>query len=225
MNAAVQNGFPLDLLGILAAGEHLERLATTGARPLFLGEIVNRFLRRKVATTSSAIALRTWLFASSASWLAARLGHICSVGVVIHGGSRMVLVGLRLGALLGLSPEDLPLEPSDPRQRFLKLAGQLGDLGLLLANDLLEALSLVLPSCFPLGSTSMQRPPVVCLLAEFDLPATDFGILNEHAGMVRTPALCVQPPQQNSRSAPETATGSLNVYATKSGWVFVSLCL
>jgi hypothetical protein len=195
MNTAVQVDFPLDLLGILGAGEHIEGLATTGTRTLFLREIVHRFLRRKVAATSSAIALRTRLFASFAWCLTARLGHFCGVGVVIHGGSRMALVGLRLGALLGLLPEDLPLEPSDPRQRLLKLVGQLGDLGLLPANDLLEALSPVLPSRFPFGGSGMLSPPIVRLLAELDFNPTDFGILNEHASMLPTLAVCVQPPQ------------------------------
>jgi hypothetical protein len=212
MNAAVQNEFPLDLLGILGAGEHLEGLATMGARTLLLGEIMNRFLRRKVAATSSAIALRTRLLASFASWLAARPGPICSVAVVIYDRRRIVLAGLRLWALLGLSPEDLPLEPSYPRQGLLELVGQFGDLGLLLANDLLEALSRVLPTRFPFGSTGMHGPPVVCLLAELDLQATDFGILKEHVRMMPTSAECVQPPQPNSRSVLETATGLLNVY-------------
>ena len=168
---------------------------------------MNHFLRGKLVATFSAIALRAWLLASFAPWLATRLGHIRRVGVVIHGGSRIVLVGLRLWALLGLSPEDLPLEPSHPCQGFLKLVSQLGDLGLLTANDLFEALSLVLPSRFPFGSTGMQRPPVVCLLAEFYFQATGFGILNKHAGMVRTSLVCVQPPQQNFRSAPKNDYG------------------
>ena len=77
---------------------------------------------------------------------------------------------------------------------------QLVDLGLLTANDLLETLSLVLPSRLPFGSTSVPRPPVVCLLAKLDLQATDFGILNKQASMVRASPVCVQPPQQNSRS-------------------------
>ena len=119
-----------------------------------------------------------------------------------------MLAGLRIGALLGLSPEDLSLEPSHPRQRFLKLAGQLGDLGLLPANDLLEALSLVLPSCFSLGSTGMQRPPVVCLLSKLDLQATDIGVPSEHASIVWILPVCVRPP----RGAPKTNMGSLNVY-------------
>jgi hypothetical protein len=59
------------------------------------------------------------------------------------------------GALLGLSSEDLPLKPSDSRQGLLKLVSQIGDLGLLTANDLFELLSLILPSRFPFGSTGM----------------------------------------------------------------------
>ncbi|MCK4659811.1 MAG: DUF86 domain-containing protein [Phycisphaerae bacterium] len=39
--------------------------------------------------------------------------------------------------LLGLSAEDLSLEPSDSRQGFLELVSQLGDLSLLTAYDLL----------------------------------------------------------------------------------------
>ena len=144
--------------------------------------------------------------------------------MVIHGGSRIGWVGLSFGALLGLSAEDLPLEPSDPRQGFLKLVGQLGDLGLLLANDLLKALSLILPGRFTLGSTSMQRPPVVRLLAEFDFQATDFGIPNDHADMVRTSPVCVQPPHQDSRNAPNTTTGLLNVYLGTPFFGLVTLC-
>ena len=109
-----------------------------------------------------------------------------------------MLAGVRLGALLGLSAEDLPLQPSYPRQGFLELVSQLGDLGLLTANDLFEPLSLAFESCFSFGSPGMLCPPVVGLLAKFDLQTTDFDILNEHAGMVRTSPVCVQPPSRNS---------------------------
>jgi len=200
MNAAVQDDFPLDLLGILSAGEHAQRSATVGTLSLVFGKIMNYFLHRKVLATFSPVALRTRLLASFASRLVARLGLIRRLGVVINGWSRIVLAGVRLGALLGLSAEDLFLEPGDSRLGRFEFSDELGDLGLLTANDLLELLSLVLESRFPLGSTGMQRPPVVCLLAEFDFQATDFGILNEHPSMVRTSPLCVQPPQQNPRS-------------------------
>ncbi len=66
-----------------------------------------------------------------------------------------MLAGVRLGALLGLSAEDLSLKPSDSRQGFLELVSQFGDLGLLTANDLFAALSLVLESRFPFGSPGM----------------------------------------------------------------------
>lgn len=64
-------------------------------------------------------------------------------------------VGVWCWALLELSAEDLPLKPSDSRQGFLKLVRQLGDLGLLTANDLLEALSLLLESRLSFGSPGM----------------------------------------------------------------------
>ena len=47
----------------------------------------------------------------------------------------------------------------------------------------------------------------MCLLAEFDFQTLDFGILNEHAGMVRILPVCVQPPRQNLRSVPEDDHG------------------
>jgi len=55
MNAAVQNDFPLDLLGILSAGEHPEGLATAGTLSLAFGKIVNHTLRGEVLATFSAI--------------------------------------------------------------------------------------------------------------------------------------------------------------------------
>jgi hypothetical protein len=115
MNAAVQNGFPLDLLGILGAGEHREGLATAGTLSLLLGEVVNDILRGEVLATFSPVAFGPRLLASFAWWLAVSLGRICSVALVTHGGSRIVWVGLKLGALLGLSAEDLSLEPSHSR--------------------------------------------------------------------------------------------------------------
>jgi len=69
MNTAVQDDFPLDLLGILGAGEHVERFAAAGTSPLVLREIVNHFLSRKLMATLSAITLRPRLFASLASSL------------------------------------------------------------------------------------------------------------------------------------------------------------
>ena len=125
-----------------------------------------------------------------------------------------MLAGVGFWALLGLASEDLLLKPSDSGLGGFEFSGQFGDLGLLTANDLFEAMSLILPDRFPLGSPGMHRPPVVRLLAEFDFQTTGFGIQNEHASMVCTSPVCVQPPKQNSRSDSETTMGSLNVY----GW-------
>jgi hypothetical protein len=83
MNATGQDDFPLDLLGILGAGERIERLTTAGTSPLIFRKIVNHFLSGKVLATFSAIALGTRLLASFASRLFAGLGLIRRVGVVI----------------------------------------------------------------------------------------------------------------------------------------------
>ena len=109
-----------------------------------------------------------------------------------------MLAGLRSGALLRLSPEDLPLEPGHPRQSCLEFVGQIGDLSLLLPNDMLQMLCLLLPGRFPHGSTSMQRSPVVRLLTKLDLQTTDFDILHEHADMVENSTVCVQLPRMES---------------------------
>jgi len=191
MNAAAQNDFPLDLLGILGFGESIEWLATARTLLLVFGEIVNRFLHGEVVATLSPVALGPWLLASFASWLAVRLGRICSIG--IKGPSQIVWAGVGLGALLGLSSEDLFLKPGDSRLGCFEFSSELGDLGLLTANDRLEPLSPLLPVCFPFRSPRMLSSPVMGLLAEFDLQALDFGILNEHAGMVRAPPVRVQP--------------------------------
>ena len=119
----------------------------------------------------SAIALGPRLFTLFASRLFAGLGLIRRVGIVIKSRNRTVCAGVEFWTLLGLSAEDLLLEPGYSRQGFLKLVSQLGDLGLLTANDLFEALSLVLESRFPFGSTGMLCPPVVCLPAELDCQA------------------------------------------------------
>ena len=109
-----------------------------------------------------------------------------------------MLAGLRSGALLRISPEDLPLEPGHPRQSCLEFVGQIGDLSLLLPNDMLQMLCLLLPGRFPHGSTSMQRSPVVRLLTKLDLQTTDFDILHEHADMVENSTVCVQLPRMES---------------------------
>ncbi len=96
----------------------------------------------------------------------------------------LALIGLL--ALFGLSAEDLLLKPGYSRLGRFEFLGEFGDLSLLTANGLLEALSLVPPSRFSFGGPGMLRPPVVCLLAKLDSQATDFGVLNKHASMVRT---------------------------------------
>ena len=59
MNAAEQNDFPLDLLGILGLGEFIERLATTRTSLLIFGEIMYHLFRRQVVASFSAMTLRT----------------------------------------------------------------------------------------------------------------------------------------------------------------------
>jgi hypothetical protein len=167
MNAAGQVNFPLDLLGILGAGERIERLATAGTSSLIFRKIVSHFLSGKVLATFSAIALGARLLTPFASRLVAGLVLIRRVGVIIKSRSRIVWVGF--GALLGFSAEDLPLQPSYSRQGFLELTSQRRDLGLLTANDLFEPLSLALECRFSFGSPGMLCPPVVGLLAEFNL--------------------------------------------------------
>ena len=143
MNTPKQLDFPLDLLGILGAGKDTEGLATAGTLSLVFGKIVNRLHRREVVAMFSSVALGARLLASFASRFTARLRRICGVGVAIKGWSRIRFAGVGLGALLGLSAEDLFLEPGDSRFGGFEFSGQLGDLGLLLANDRLE-----LPSLF-----------------------------------------------------------------------------
>ena len=58
MSTAGQVNFPLDLLGILGAGEHAEGLAAAWTSSLILRKIVNHFLSGKVLATFSAIAAR-----------------------------------------------------------------------------------------------------------------------------------------------------------------------
>ncbi len=115
-------------------------------------------------------------------------------------------VGVGFWALLGLSAEDLPIKPSHPRQGLLKLVSQLGDLGLLTANDLFEALSFVLESRFPFGGTGMQRPPVVCPPAKLDFPAPGFGILNSMPAWYG-PHQCVFSPRSRISVAPKDNHG------------------
>ena len=198
MNAAVQYDFPLDLVGILGAGKYIEGFATAGTSPLVFGKIVNHILRREVVTTSSPVALGAQLLTSVAS----PLGLIRRISVVIKGRSRIVSTGGGAWTLLRLSAEDLFLKPSYPRQCLLKLLCQCGNLGLLTANDLLQLLSLGLPGRLPLGSAGVLRLPVVRLLAELDFQATVFGILNNHASIIRTSQVCVQPQKLRDTDEP-----------------------
>jgi hypothetical protein len=68
MNTAGQVYFPLDLLGIFGAGEHLEELATAGTLLLVFGKIVNHILRREIVPTFSAIEQCPFLCSDRPPW-------------------------------------------------------------------------------------------------------------------------------------------------------------
>ncbi len=90
MNAAVQNDFPLDLLGIFGTGERVEGLAAAGTLSLVFGQIVKNILRGEVLATFSPIAFGAWLLTSFACPPLVRSQLIRRVGVVIKSRSQIV---------------------------------------------------------------------------------------------------------------------------------------
>jgi hypothetical protein len=185
MNTADQTNFPVDHLGIFGAGENREGLAATWTALFALGEMVKDLLGGKVVAALSTIALGSYLFAPPASlW-----------GRGLQGLGRALLpAGLisNLRGLLGLSAEDLLLEPGHLGPQGLKLLSQLGDLSLLITNDLLEPLNFGPGGSFPFDGPGMQRPVVVGLLAEFDHQTARRSLLNAHAATLPTQPICVQ---------------------------------
>ena len=148
--------------------------------------MMNDLLGGKLVATFSAIPPGARLLATRASISQRRWREIADLGVAVVG------LGSEVFSSLGLSAEDLLLQPGHPGLGGLELLGQLDDPGPLTANGLLELPSPVFPRRFPFDRPGMLPPPVVGLLAEFNQHATGLGTLNGHAPMVQRPALCVQ---------------------------------
>jgi len=178
MDTTDQTELPVEHLGIFRAGQYQEELAATETSPLVFRKIVNHDFRLEIQPTFATMPLGPRLLPTSTPSVRRNRAGICRRG----------LVGNRVWPLLGLSTEDLLLQPRHAGILLFDLPGQFRDPRLLLAEDrfqlppqlrkpslltpnglfqLLSKLpSLPLPDRFPPNRPGVLSPPKVSLLAK-----------------------------------------------------------